>query len=112
MKDKAISSVTHLRQVELSDELDRLSALLREMGAGEVCLFGSLAREEVHEGSDLDLLVVMDTDLPFVERLAYLYRELKPRAATDLFVYTSGEMECLRESNPLVRAALREGRHL
>ena len=112
MKGKAISSVTHPRQVELSDELGRLEALLRELGARDVWLFGSLARGEVHEGSDLDLLVVMDTDLPFVERLARLYRELKPRVATDLFVYTSGEMEDLRESSPLVRAALREGRRL
>lgn len=112
MKDRVVSSVAHPRQVELYAELDRLAPLLREMGASEMWLFGSVAREEVHEGSDLDLLVVMDTALPFVERLADLYRKLKPRVATDLFVYTPGEMADLRVSNPLVRAALREGKLL
>ncbi len=112
MKDKALSSVVHTRQVELTVELDRLAALLREMGASEVWLFGSLAQGEVHEGSDLDLLVVMNTALPFVERLAHLYRKLKPRVATDLFVYTPEEIADLQASNPLVRAALQEGRCL
>ncbi|CAN5812016.1 hypothetical protein BH23ACT11_BH23ACT11_01570 [soil metagenome] len=111
-KAQAISGVAHSRRVELTAELDRLSILLREMGASEVWLFGSLARGEVHEGSDLDLLVVMDTALPYVERLACLYRKLKPRVATDLFVYTSEEMIDLRVSNPLVRAALQEGKLL
>lgn len=112
MKDRALSSVARFRQVELTAELDRLAGLLREMGAGEVWLFGSVARGEVHEGSDLDLLVVMDTALPFVERLAHLYRELKPRMATDLCVYTPEEMAHLRVSNPLVRAALQEEKRL
>jgi predicted nucleotidyltransferase len=112
VKDGALSSVAHSRQVELTAELDRLAGLLREMGAGEVWLFGSLAHGEVHEGSDMDLLVVMDTALPFVKRLAYLYRKLRPRVATDLFVYTPEEMADLRVSNPLVRTALRAGRRL
>lgn len=112
MKEQALSSIAHSRRVELTAELDRLKVLLREMGACEVWLFGSLARGEVHEGSDLDLLVVMDTELPFVERLACLYRKLKPRMSTDLFVYTPGEMAGLRDSNPLVRAALKEGKLL
>jgi predicted nucleotidyltransferase len=112
VKDPILSNIAHSRRVELTAELERLSVLLREMGAGEVWLFGSLARGEVHEGSDLDLLVVMDTALPFVERLARLYRNLKPRVATDLFVYTPGEMVDLRVSNPLVRAALQEGKLL
>lgn len=111
-KDQALSSVAHARQADLTVELDRLVALLREMGAREIWLFGSVARGEVHEGSDLDLLVVMDSTLPFVERTAHLYRKLKPRVSTDLFAYTPGEMAGLRETNPLTRAALEEGRRL
>lgn len=111
-KDQAPPGVAHARQAELTVELDRLVALLHEMGAREVWLFGSAARGEVREGSDIDLLVVMDSTLPFVERTAHLYRKLNPRVSTDLFVYTPGEMAGLREDNPLVRAALEEGRRL
>lgn len=112
MELEVTSGVGHPRRGELTAELERLAARLRELGASEVWLFGSLARGAVHEGSDLDLLVVMDTPLPFVERLAHVYRELGPKVAADLFIYTPQEMEDLKETNPLVRAALREGRRL
>ncbi len=50
-KAQATSGVAHSQRVELTAELDRLSELLREIGAVEVWLFGSLARGEVHEAS-------------------------------------------------------------
>jgi predicted nucleotidyltransferase len=53
-----------------------------------VVLFGSTARDEAGLTSDLDLLIVWDTDLPFLERTAALYRTLQPQVAVDLLVYT------------------------
>ncbi len=37
-----------------------------------VALFGSFATGEVHEGSDLDLLVAADSQVPFLERIGLL----------------------------------------
>lgn len=75
-------------------------------------LFGSLVQGEVREGSDLDLLVVMDMSLPFAERLVRFYRGLKLGVATNLFIYTPEEMVGLRARTLLVCVALQEGRHL
>jgi predicted nucleotidyltransferase len=56
----------------ISDALARFGAALRErFGArlAEVVLFGSRARDEAHEDSDVDVLVVVD-GLSDAERLA------------------------------------------
>lgn len=99
-------------QEHLRTELMRLREALREMGAQQVILFGSAARGEARFGSDLDLLVVLETDLNFVERLAFLYRTLLPRVDVDILAYTPEEMADLQESNPFVRRALAEGERL
>ncbi|MGC8873284.1 MAG: nucleotidyltransferase domain-containing protein [Chloroflexia bacterium] len=93
----------------LREELERLKCALREIGAREVCLFGSGARGKSHWGSELDLLVVLDTELPFVDRLSLLYLALLPRMPVDILAYTPEEFTVLRESNPLVRSVCQKG---
>ena len=96
----------------LWQEVERLASAAAGLGAERVVLFGSLARaEEPGLTSDLDLLIVWNTPLGFLERTVELYRRLQPQVATDLFVYTSAEMERMAHT-PLVRQALREGRVL
>lgn len=89
-------------------ELSRLVDGLKGMGAQKVILFGSWGRGEGADWSDLDILVVMRSDLPFVERMGEIYRRLRPCEA-DVFVYTPEEME---EGNPVIRRALAEGKVL
>lgn len=72
----------------LKSELDRIAGQLRQMGAQKIILFGSYARGRVNALTDLDLVAVMDTDLPFVERTAEVYRRIVPRVAADILVYT------------------------
>ena len=95
----------------LQQEVERLTAAAAELGARRVVLFGSLTRGEPGLTSDLDLLIVWDTSLSFLERTAELYRRLRPRVAADLLVYTPAEMEHMAYT-PLVRRALQEGRVL
>ena len=52
------------------------------------------------------------SELPFVDRLAELYKQLLPRVEVDLLVYTPEELEAMRETSPLVRCALAEGREI
>mgnify|MGYP006306094525 CR=1 FL=1 len=63
--------------------------------AEAVYVYGSFAREELHAGSDIDLIVVMETDLPFVERggLADCIRERIP--SVEPLVYTPDEFASL-----------------
>ncbi len=93
-------------------EVERLTAAAAELGVRRVILFGSLARaEEPGLTSDLDLLIVWDTPLGFLERTVDLYRRLQPQVAADLLIYTSDEMERMIHT-PLVRRVLEEGKVL
>ena len=96
------------RSEELEREIVRLTEELKRMGAERIILFGSRARGEQADWSDADLLVVMPSDLPFVERIAELYRVLHP-FATDILAYTPEEFEA---GNPVIRTALAEGKVL
>ena len=73
-------------------------------------MFGSVARGEADEWSDLDLIVIADTDRTFFERFRDfdgLY-EVWPRL--DLLVYTSAEFErMVDEENPFLLRVLEEG---
>jgi predicted nucleotidyltransferase len=90
-------------------EAERLAAA--ELGVQRVVLFGSLLRDRPGLTSDVDLLMVWDTPLDFVERVAELYRLLQPRVAADLLAYTPREMEHMRRK-AFVRQALAEGKVL
>jgi predicted nucleotidyltransferase len=96
---------------EVWQEVERLTAAASSLGLQRVILFGSLVRGEPGLASDLDLLIVWDTPLEFLERTAELYRRLQPRVAADFLVYTPREMERMKDT-PLVRRALEEGRIL
>jgi len=99
------------RAEKLAAEADRIVRALVERGATPVVAFGSFARGEVGRASDLDLIAVMESDLPFIRRLERLYVELDPRVGLDLLVYTPEEFEQMRERS-FVRRALAEGKVL
>lgn len=96
---------------ELTAEIERLTREAAAMGAERVVLFGSAARGQAGLTSDLDLLIVWDSHLDFVNRCAEAYRRLKPRVAADLLVYTPDEMTQMKD-RPFVRHALAEGKVL
>jgi predicted nucleotidyltransferase len=99
------------RQALLERELERIVGILRQMGVQQIVLFGSAAREKITAWSDLDLIVVLDSDLPFIKRLGLLYERIRPLVGLDLLAYTPQEFEALRE-RPFIRYALQEGRVL
>lgn len=99
------------RRADLELELSRLVEVLKAIGVQRIILFGSMASGKTGLGSDLDLLVVWDTPLGFIERTVELYRRLQPRVAVDLFVYTPEEMARMAD-RPLIRRALMEGKVL
>ena len=98
-----------LREEIAQQELSRITAELINMGATKVILFGSRSRGEHSDWSDIDLIAVMQSDLPFPERLMSVYRVIVPRVALDLLVYTPEEFE---RGNPLISAALDHGQVL
>lgn len=99
------------RQALLERELERIVRVLRQVGAQRIILFGSAAREDVGAWSDLDLIVVLHSDLPFIKRLGVLYERIEPRVGLDLLAYTPQEFDAIRE-RPFIQQALQEGRVL
>ena len=95
---------------ELEAELERiLMRLKNDPRVRKVLLFGSLSRGDARDHSDIDLIVVKDTQMRFLDRLDEFYDDA--REAMDILVYTPQEFEEMKE-RPFVKRALREGKML
>ncbi len=93
----------------LERELESIVAQLRAIkDVQRVILFGSWARNRRDLGSDLDLIVVMDSALDFVSRSVDVAKQLHTGAPLDLLVYTPGEVARMAK-RPFLRQALQEG---
>ena len=79
-----------------------------------IVLFGSQAREEARPDSDLDVLIVEDSDLPRYKRAPrYLRALVGVFPAKDVVVWTPQEIAAWSEvPNAFVTTALREGKTL
>jgi predicted nucleotidyltransferase len=93
----------------LEDELERFVRVAsEELGAEKIILFGSLAREKGAEGSigewsDLDLVVITETEQPFYARIKDLLLKVRPRTGVDVFIYTPAEWERLKAGTSFAR---------
>ena len=89
---------------ELQEELEAVvQALVRDYGAERVILFGSAATGDLSADSDIDLVVIKETDLPFYDRLREVAHSVSWTHAFEILVYTPEEFEELRQSNAFVR---------
>lgn len=107
---------THLgeRKKILERELRRyVDLLVRHYQPERIILFGSLAQDQAHEDSDIDLVVVAESDKGFLDRLEEAYVLLDPRESLDLFIYTPREFQRLIRSRPFFREeVLKKGKVL
>jgi len=91
-------------QQRLQTELDRYLHLLIEHVAPEkVILFGSLAGGQTRVWSDIDLVIVTDTEARFLDRSKEMLQLLQPRVGLDVLVYTPEEFERLCRERPFFR---------
>ena len=98
------------RAMRLNSELNRIVEILKTRGVEKVILFGQLVDGRVGSTSDIDLIIVENTDKRFLDRLGDVYSAVQPRVATDLLVYTPDELERLVEESSFVREAVLRGR--
>lgn len=101
------------RAEHLRAELDRIRKVLAaDPSVKRVLVFGSLATGQVHEWSDLDLVVIQETSLPFVERSARLARLLRPGVGVEFLVYTPEEFSEMARRPFVAVEVLQKGMHL
>ena len=78
-----------------------------------IILFGSYAYGQPGPGSDLDLLVVMDTSLKEVEQAVRICREIDYHFGLDLIVRTPATLSRrLALGDPFIREAVQKGKVL
>ncbi len=91
-------------------------ALVASFAPGRVLLFGSFARADQNRASDLDLVVIADTGLPFCDRIGQALSACyaaSTRLAVEALVYTPEEWRRMLESgSSFAQLVEREGRVL
>jgi predicted nucleotidyltransferase len=89
----------------LQDSIEEIIAKLSRLGVDRLSLFGSYASGKADLFTDLDILVVMDTDKPFPERATSLCSLLSLPVDVDILCYTPYEFSKLKDK-PFLRRVL------
>ncbi len=94
--------------------IDDIATAVREVARANnarfALLFGSYARGTATDRSDIDLIFVEDTDLPFLSRLGRYFDPLSDALPkpVETFVYTPAEFDRMRDE-AFVKRAMNEG---
>lgn len=101
---RQVGRVAKDRRALLKRELGRwMPLLLAHEQPERIILFGSYPAGQVSEWSDLDMVIVRDTDAPFLERVRRVLALLEPRVGLDVLVYTPQEFAELSRERPFLR---------
>jgi len=91
-----------------------VNQLVRLYKPEKIILFGSLAKDQIKQGTDIDLFIIKN-DVPKlgVDRIRQLDALIKYKLATDFIVYKPQELEQrLKLGDPFVKTILKEGKML
>lgn len=102
------------RRALLEKELHHIVDVLKsDYKPEKIILFGSLADGELHERSDIDLLIVKKTTERPIDRILEACRLIKPAIGIDFFVYTPEEFNALtKEKFSFLTGILQKGKVL
>jgi hypothetical protein len=98
------------RKQILERELDSIMGLLPQLGIEKAILIGDMITEDYQPESQIELVIVHDTDRPFGRRADFFSFHLGSAVAVDTQVYTPQEFEELQETLPALYAACQKGR--
>jgi predicted nucleotidyltransferase len=106
-----IGEVEMDRQQQLERVLKQITGVLvKEYAPLKIILFGSMAGGEIHEWSDIDLVIVKETPKRFLARLKEVALLCRAPVGVDYLVYTPQEFEQLASdtSNPFFQREILE----
>lgn len=62
---------------QINEELEQIVSDLLPYQPQKIILFGSMARGDCHEFSDIDLLIIKNTDTRFIDRIGEVFKLLR-----------------------------------
>ena len=87
------------RRNQLKQNLDQIvESLVAHYAPESILLFGSMSDGNIHEWSNLDLVIIKDTDKSFYERRREVATLCDSDVSVHYFVYTPAEFRRLRRS--------------
>lgn len=88
-----------------------VKAVSKDIKIEKVILFGSHARGDAGENSDIDLIIVSDDfeGIKSIKRAAKMYSYWNSLAPVDFLCYTKSEFNKLKEMITIARQAAKEG---
>lgn len=99
------------KKTNRSKILDELVQALRSYEPERIYLFGSWARGEEDELSDMDIVLIKETEASFFSRLQEVSELLPEHTAADVLVYTPDEFsEMSQRGNAFAEMILEEGK--
>lgn len=101
-----------MEQNVLGEVASRLRPIFARYRVLRAIVFGSLARGEGSRHSDLDIIIVQDTEKHFLDRYDGILREIVHALSgrdVDLLIYTPQELARMSD-RPFIARALREGK--
>lgn len=82
---------------------DVTSALITKYKPEKIILFGSLARNKVGDSTDIDLLIIKNTDKSYYDRIREVIAICDYNVGIDFFVYTPEELKQMVGTNFFVK---------
>lgn len=103
-----------MKNISLNKELKRIADNISKYYAPEkIILFGSAAKGKFSTGSDLDLMIVKDTNRNQWDRIIDVDQYIEHNFAIDILVYTPDEIkERLQLNDFFIKEIIEEGKVL
>lgn len=96
----------------VNDRIKRVVECIKRYDPEKIIIFGSYARGDADEHSDLDFVVIKNTKERFLRRLIEVAKLIdNDLGKVDVFVYTPEEFKrMIEEENPFIEQVIKEGR--
>ncbi len=100
-----------MKTLTVKEITDAFKPVLEAGGARQAMLFGSYARGDADDHSDVDVVIIKETKRPFLDR----YEEFQGLAwlldkGMDVLVYTPAELTAMKEQgNPFIAKVMEDG---
>jgi predicted nucleotidyltransferase len=108
--EKIIRERVQLKEEALKEALNFSLCASRKLGRICSILFGSYARGDFNEWSDIDVLIIAErVSANPIERLGYVHECLKETPRVEPVIISLDEFRKLRKKNPAVLDALNNG---